>query len=201
MAWDPVWDEVYRDRPWGKYPPEELVRFVARNFYAARDRKAVRILEIGCGPGANLWYAAREGFSVTGLDGSEQALAQARRRFAEEGLAGEFVRADATALPFPDGSFDAALDVECLYANPLDDAKRAVAEVRRALKPGGLFFSKTFMAGTTGLPADRGVVRLMSEAELPALYAGFASVEYDSVVRTDGNRRQTVKEWLITCRK
>ncbi|HVE14009.1 MAG TPA: class I SAM-dependent methyltransferase, partial [Elusimicrobiota bacterium] len=92
MAWDPAWDDVFRAQPWGKYPPEEVVRFVARNFYKAPDRGAVRLLEIGCGPGANLWYAAREGFAVFGIDGSEPALEAARRRFAAEGLAGEFRR-------------------------------------------------------------------------------------------------------------
>lgn len=201
MSWDPVWDEVFRKQAWGKYPPEELVRFVARSFYKAPDRKAVRLLEVGCGTGANLWYAAREGFSVTGVDGSAVALEEARRRFAAEGLAGEFLACDAAALPFPDASFDGAFEVACLYSNPEPDALRMVAEVRRVLKPGGLFFSKTFMAGTTGLPPDRGVVRLAAESDLPRLYPGFASLEKDSVTRTDGGGRSVVKEWLLTCRK
>ncbi|MBI5597130.1 MAG: class I SAM-dependent methyltransferase [Elusimicrobia bacterium] len=201
MAWDPVWDEVFKGREWGKYPPEEVVRFVARNFYRAPDRRAVRLLEVGCGTGANLWFAAREGFSVYGIDGSTAALETAKARFSAEGLPGEFIRGDAAALPYPDGFFDGALDIACLYSNAEDDARRIIAEVRRVLKPGGFFFSRTFMAGSLGLPADRGVVRLMEEDGISGLYAGFSSLEYDSLARTDGNRAMAIKEWLITCRK
>jgi tRNA G46 methylase TrmB len=49
---------------WGKYPPEHVIRFVARNFYRVPDRKYVHLLEVGCGPGANVWFMAREGFAV-----------------------------------------------------------------------------------------------------------------------------------------
>jgi hypothetical protein len=60
MVWDPVWENIFSSIPWGKYPPEELIRFVARNFYAALQRNRIKLLEMGCGPGANLWYMARE---------------------------------------------------------------------------------------------------------------------------------------------
>jgi len=40
MAWDPIWERVFSSQAWGKYPGEDLIRFVARNFYAAPDRAA-----------------------------------------------------------------------------------------------------------------------------------------------------------------
>ena len=64
MSWDNIWDEVFRSQPWGKYPSEDVIRFVARNFYKAPDRSSVKILEVGCGPGANLWYIAKERFAA-----------------------------------------------------------------------------------------------------------------------------------------
>ncbi len=63
-TWDPVWEEIFRRKEWGKYPPEHVIRFVARNFYRVADRASIRLLEIGCGPGANIWFMTREGFTV-----------------------------------------------------------------------------------------------------------------------------------------
>src|SRR5262245_48811464 len=115
MAWDAVWERIFREREWGRYPQEEVVRFVARNFYGAPARAAVKMLEIGCGPGSGTsWFIAREGFSLTGIDASPTAIEKARARFAGERLAGEFVVGSVDDLPFPDESFDAVIDVVCL---------------------------------------------------------------------------------------
>ena len=54
--WDKGWDKLFSNNEWGKYPGEELIRFIARNYYGVSDRSKVNILEVGCGVGANLWY-------------------------------------------------------------------------------------------------------------------------------------------------
>ena len=61
MSWDPVWEKIFSERDsWGYYPPEELIRFMAMNYYGAADRAAVRVLELGCGPGGGpSWYISR----------------------------------------------------------------------------------------------------------------------------------------------
>src|ERR1035441_2780479 len=89
-SWDPSWEKVFRSRDWGKYPPEELVRFVARTYYSVPDRKSIRLLEIGCGTGANVWFMAREGFTVSGIDGSVTAIEKARQRITAERLQAHF---------------------------------------------------------------------------------------------------------------
>lgn len=220
--WNPGWDELFASTVWGKYPCEDLIRFVARRYYRVPERAGVRFLEIGCGPGANLWYLAREGFDVTGLDGSARALAQAKERLAAEGLSVRLHRGDAMELPFADGTFDAVIDVECLYANSWADSRTIVEEVLRVLKPGGWLFSKTFATGMTGeetgvrldgeahtylemrdgpLHGEYGLIRLTAEAEIPRLYAGFADIQYDHVERTDRDRRFVLKEWIVAARR
>ena len=79
-----LWDKLFASRPW--HPPEELVRFIARNFGSVPDREAVRVLEVGCGTGANLWYAAKEGFTIAGIDGSRLRSTRSTSRLREEGL-------------------------------------------------------------------------------------------------------------------
>jgi SAM-dependent methyltransferase len=132
-SWNSVWETIFRERSsWGRYPPEELIRFVARHYYAEPERRAVRFLEIGCGPGAGPgWYLAREGYSYSGIDGSETAIGKSRRRFEDEGLSGEFVTGTLDALPWPDATFDCVVDVACLQHNCEAAAASGIAEILR----------------------------------------------------------------------
>lgn len=50
MVWDPVWEDIFLKHSWGKYPAEDLIRFIARNFYSVPSRSEINILEVGCGP-------------------------------------------------------------------------------------------------------------------------------------------------------
>ena len=84
MVWDPVWEEVFKKQSWGKYPTVDVIRFIARNFYHADNRKNIKLLELGCGPGANLWFMSREGFTIYGIDASTTAIAQAEERLNSE---------------------------------------------------------------------------------------------------------------------
>jgi 2-polyprenyl-3-methyl-5-hydroxy-6-metoxy-1,4-benzoquinol methylase len=81
-----IWETIFVNNEWGKYPPLSVIKFVARNFYKVIDRKKVKILEIGSGPGANLWFMAREGFTVYGIDFSKTACEKTLNRLADENL-------------------------------------------------------------------------------------------------------------------
>jgi SAM-dependent methyltransferase len=85
----------------------------------------VRVLDVGCGPGALSAAAAARGALVTGADLAEGMLAQARRNHPEL----EFVHADAEDLPFADGTFDVA--VGAFIVNHLPHPERAAAELTR----------------------------------------------------------------------
>ena len=220
MSFDPVWERIFREREWGRYPQEEVVRFVARNFYRAPERSKVSMLEIGCGPGSGAsWFIAREGFRLIGIDASPTAIARARRRFDEEGLPGEFVEGAVDALPFPDASFDAVLDVVCLACNSEQDTRAIVGEVRRVLKPGGLHFSLTPASGcwgdgpgeridaTTlrdvgeGPFADLGKTRFATRESLAELYREFRELALERVTRSAENGARDITHWIVTCRK
>jgi ubiquinone/menaquinone biosynthesis C-methylase UbiE len=96
-----------------------------------------RVLDLGIGPGTSAleMWRADPALRHVGLDRSGAMLRRARGRAAELGLALPLVRADALALPFRAGALDGATGHSVLYL--LDDAARALAEVRRALRPGG----------------------------------------------------------------
>lgn len=219
-----LWEQTFANRSWGRYPPEELVRFVMRTFGKALDRRAVSFLEVGCGPGANLWYLVREGFKVCGIDGSPTAIRQARARLEAEGLlsdpaAVDLRQGDFATLPWADQSFDAVIDIEAVYANEWQVIASCLQEIHRVLKPGGIFFGKMFGTKTSGFGTGRqieegtyvnvtvgscagfGITHFFSEAELRRLYARFSSLSLDWVHRTDHGGTAEVFEWLVTAKK
>jgi len=153
----PIWDEIYETKTAPmKYPHESVIRFVMIYHPRTKPRSESRILEVGCGMGNNLWYCAREGFQVVGMDAAPLAIEYARERFAEEGLAGEFHVARFGELPFPDASFDLVIDQGGLTCAGRGVAAEAIREIRRVLTPAGKFlftpFSKTDTSAHSGEP-------------------------------------------------
>jgi ubiquinone/menaquinone biosynthesis C-methylase UbiE len=87
------------------------------------------ILDVGTGTGRAALLLARGGANVTGVDASEEMLAIARQRAAEEGAKIRFLVGDAHALDFPDRSFDVAVSLRVLMHAP--KWRRCIAELCR----------------------------------------------------------------------
>ena len=137
---DPVWDaEFYNSGRFVRAPYEAVASFVYRHA-PARPRSEVRILELGCGSGNNVWFLASEGFHVAGTDASERAIEYARRRLSDSGLAADLRVAAFPDLPFADASFDLACERAALVYIPPEVATLALQQVQRVLVPGGKFF-------------------------------------------------------------
>lgn len=103
-----------------------------------------RVLELGCGPG-DLWRENAErilaGWDITLTDFSEGMVAAAQSNLAETGRPFTFRQADAQDLPFEAATFDAVIANHMLYHVP--DRPRALAEIRRVLKPRGILYAAT----------------------------------------------------------
>jgi len=93
---------------------------------------AERILDLGCGTGMFVDELSARARFLVGVDVSLEMLNVARGRARKVAL----VQADADALPFTDGSFDAVVSVTLLQNMP--DPSATVREVARVLKPGGV---------------------------------------------------------------
>ncbi len=94
-----------------------------------------RVLEIGIGSGLNLPFYSRNVENVIGLDPSPKLLSMARRHPCSQVRTVDFVEGSAEAIPLDDNSIDTVLTTWTLCSIP--NAKRALAEMRRVLKPGG----------------------------------------------------------------
>jgi ubiquinone/menaquinone biosynthesis C-methylase UbiE len=92
------------------------------------------LVDLGCGTGYYMAEMRARGFSVTGVDASEEMLAKAR----QNNPGADLRSGTLDALPFPDGSFDVLLCVEVLRYIP--DPRNAIREMARVLRPGGAAF-------------------------------------------------------------
>lgn len=116
------------------------------------------ILEVGCGS-AELWRKNLDrlpaGWHVTLTDFSPGMVAAAASVIASHDDQFTVLEANVQELPFPDASFDVAIANHMLYHVP--DRERALAELRRVLRPGGRLF-----AATNGQNHMRGMSELVA---------------------------------------
>jgi ubiquinone/menaquinone biosynthesis C-methylase UbiE len=127
---DPVVARTFDDRRFGG-PIGELIartqaRVLANMAGRIRDRE---MLDVGTGTGRAAFVLALGGAHVTAVDASEEMLAVARQRAADQLLKIKFLRGDAHALDFADRSFDAVVSFRMLMHTP--QWKRCVAELCR----------------------------------------------------------------------
>jgi ubiquinone/menaquinone biosynthesis C-methylase UbiE len=127
---DPVMARTFDDRRFGG-PIGDLVagtqaRVLSNMVGRIKDRE---ILDVGTGTGRAALLLARSGARVTAVDASEEMLAIARQRAADQLVSVKFVRGDAHALDFPDRRFDAVVSLRMLMHTP--DWRQCVAELCR----------------------------------------------------------------------
>lgn len=129
---------------------------IAESYAAARERPWPEVidfttdlpagglvLDVGCGHGRHARPLALTGHRVVGIDVSRRLLAIGKKATsaAREFRVIAWIGADATALPFPDATFDAALCIAVLHhLSSRDERIRALSEMRRVLRPGGEAF-------------------------------------------------------------
>ena len=173
---DPVWEELYaRGEQLNRYPFDAVVSFVFRYFPQKRKRGEFSILEVGCGAGNNLWFAAREGFNVCGIDASKSAIQAAVRRFEQEELHADLRVGSFDQLPFGEGEFDLAIDRLALTYSPKPVAMEALRELRRVLRPGGKFFCCPYSDAHDGATSTRANEDIVENVELGAGARGRAA--------------------------
>ena len=158
------------------------------------------VLEVGVGLGTDFVNFVRAGAHATGIDLTAAAVDSVRKRLALEGLDADVRVADAEALPFADASFDLVYSWGVLHHTPNTD--RALAEVRRVLRPDGearlmLYSRRSWVALAAwarwallvGTPwqsishvlatrIESPGTKAYTQRELARMFSGFSRVEY-----------------------
>ncbi|GLU50265.1 class I SAM-dependent methyltransferase [Nocardiopsis ansamitocini] len=124
------WDARYseHDRVWSGDPNGALVRETA-------DEQPGRVLDVGCGEGADAVWLARRGWAVTALDVSRVALDRAAAHAAEADVDVTWISSGLLEADLPEGGFDlVSAQYPALRITPGADAERALLS---AVAPGG----------------------------------------------------------------
>lgn len=143
------WEEIYKAKratevSWFQREARLSLQLIRE---AAPDRTS-RIIDVGGGASTLIDGLVAAGYdSLTVLDLSSAALAQARARLGDAGKDVAWVEADILAVQFPPGAFDVWHDRAVFHflTNPVD-RERYVQQVRRAVRPGGYVLVATFAA-------------------------------------------------------
>jgi len=138
------WNNFFKDNvhtEW--YPSEAVVRLVC-SYQKKNGSAGKKFLDLGCGNGRHVNFAAQKGFSVYGIDLSDKAIALAKEWLKKDNLHAEDLQSQniAERLPYPNNFFDIVISYGVLDHMQLPDAQKAVKEVGRVLKPGGVFLLK-----------------------------------------------------------
>lgn len=131
--------EAYLDSEWLRFSQDPTRGDLLLD--AVRGERVRRVLDVGCGAGQELMPFARDGAVGVGVDVDPSSGRYGRRlygrHFPEARVT--FLTAQAERLPFQTGTFDVVI---CRVALPYTDNARALSEMARTLRPGGLLLLK-----------------------------------------------------------
>jgi len=218
------WEEsIYsQGRHFNLYPFDAVVSFLFR--WRPRDKPCAEtdVLEIGCGACNNLWFAAREGFRVAGIDSSKSAISFGQKRFESDELSGDLRVGNFLNLPWENEVFDVGIDRGSLVCVGHDAQLVAIEEMRRVLRPGGIFFFNGYSDEHTsassgehmedgriadihaGTLVGAGALSFNSKSQIEMLFATsweILKMEHVSIVDFSPQGTGIHSEWRVVVRK
>jgi ubiquinone/menaquinone biosynthesis C-methylase UbiE len=166
------WEDAYKTvPPWDVGHPQpafvELVHIGELN--------GGKVLDVGCGTGENALYVAGNGFSVSGVDLSNRAIAAARAKATERRLNVDFRAGNALSLSFKNGFFDNVIDSGLFHTFTDNDRPSYAREIARVLVTRGRYFMLCFSEKE---PTGWGGPRRVTREEIETTFTPLFSINY-----------------------
>ncbi|MDD5327089.1 MAG: class I SAM-dependent methyltransferase [Phycisphaerae bacterium] len=215
------WDDLHklpRFRP--QYPNEGVVRFLFTNFPTNKEkRKNIKILDLGCGGGRHVKLFAEQGFDISGVDFSKEAITYVKEMLKKLNLSAELQQADMTNLPYEDDSFDGIVSFGVFYYSDSAGAKKAIDELHRVLKKGGKAFinlrsindcrfgkgrmieKNTFVLDIEETNEKGMTIHFLSEEDVYTYFSKFQKISLGKNDYTSNILDLLNSDWLITVEK
>ena len=210
-VWEKHWDNIYSGY---RFPEQSLYEFLMS--HPNKSREIRKALYLGVGNGRDIPALTAQGYYVTAVDISREAVERANQFFYDiqiDKLAGAH-EGIFEHLLYRDDSFNLAVDIRSVMHQSRDGVVNAIKEVSRVLKPDGLFFSvmKTPMDALFGegeeigrntfIHPRFGEIFFPCHAEIPNIFASFSEVSIGTEERNiSGTPKDRWSHWIIIAKK
>lgn len=134
-TWEAAWRERDSHELWS-VPDVEVLALLE----TLRGEGVERVLDLGFGLGRHIILFAREGFETYGIEPTRSGFAYCNKWLKGEGLRADIRIGEMTELPYGDGFFDFVLSWNVIYHGTLRQLRRALEEIRRVTRRGGLVY-------------------------------------------------------------
>jgi SAM-dependent methyltransferase len=213
------WEELYEDEGYrGRYPNEDVIRFIQKNFSARNKRKNIRILEWGSGTGRHICYLAREGFLTFGVEIAASGIELTKKWLKKEGFSASLKKINGFETAYANDFFDAVIDCAAVQHNNLARIKKIILEMHRILKPGGriFLFCKSKKDSLFGEGKNMGkdtffidndfveipmIIHFFNEKEIRSLLKDFFDIKIEYTERTIEDMTRRVSHFIVTATK
>lgn len=128
--WDDKWANRFEDR--GNVP-SETVKKVHEHI---KDKKVLKVLDLGCGAGRDSYYLFNQGYKVTALDISKEALKFLQQKTHDI----EFICMDIKDFAFPKNKYDMVFANLSLHYFDRETTQRIIEDIKNSIKDNGYFF-------------------------------------------------------------
>jgi len=212
MSFSNEWNTIYaKNEQISIWPWSELVSTVMRLGLPSTSR----VLELGCGPGANIPFFKHLGMDYHAIEGSDVIVKQLHDRFPEYASTikcGDFTK----GFPF-EGEFDLIIDRASVTHNDTQNIKALIADAKQQLNPGGFYIGidwfstkhSDFMSGEevdnftrancSGQFENCGMVHFSNKDHLEDLFKDFKIKSMTHKVVSEADDSHQVASWNVVC--
>jgi len=183
-----------------KYPNNKLIQFMLRS-YPTEIRNTIKVLDLGCGSGANTVFLAEEGFKTYASDISSVGVEKTKLLIFNKNLRMEEIKLESISkISYSDNFFDCVISIGVYDSAGMIEARKSTKEISRVLKQGGKAFL-LFAANDDFRIANNTLnIHGYSDTEVTEMFqtSAFAKVYVDHYRTTYANQTQLQHDYIIT---
>lgn len=174
---------------------EEVAGYILELVHANPDTS---FLEPGVGTGLNVFPLVKRGYSVTGIDISQEMLDQFRHKLKGNPPNLTLIQADASQLPLPDARFDVVLTVHMVHT--VSHWQKFLDEIERVLKPGGFYLNAQWITPPARMEFEHYFKAFLAKVTHTPTSSPSQEINVENYFGKKGYRTNytVAKKWLVS---